>query len=151
MGGFRTFFGGICGIGAGVYALLVGLLSPSVFGITLPSDNYLIGFIFYRWPEAIAYLSTYSTFAFVWIMGLLAWIVGTALLTIGSFVGFWKGGYSPLIGSILFILFDVVVNLLAGVSGLTASALGGFIHFEVIIIFIIGLFGGILQASASKD
>jgi hypothetical protein len=149
MGGFRTVFGGLLGIGAGVLALIMGIISPAALGIS--SGNYFLGFIFIRWGDALAYITTIPTFGFVWIMGLLAWIIGTALLIIGSIVGFSRGGYSPLIGSLLFILFDIIVNLMAGVSSLPVGAIGGFVDWMVIIIFVVGFFGGIFQASASKD
>ncbi|MHA1269806.1 MAG: hypothetical protein ACTSPY_08490 [Candidatus Helarchaeota archaeon] len=148
MGGFRTVFGGFVCIGAGILAIVVGLLSPAA--LSLPSEHFLAGYFFARWSEALTYTSTQPLFGWVWLVGIIIWIISAILLTLGGFIGFWKGGYGPLIGALLFFIFDIVVNLTAASVGITPYALGGIVHSVSILVLISGLFGGILQASASQ-
>ncbi len=149
MGGFRTVFGGFVAIFAGILAVVTGLVSPSFVGV--PSSHYLLGYYFTRWTEVIGYMSTYSLFAYCWLAGIIIWIISSILLTIGAIIGFWKGGYSVLIGAILFLTFDIFVNVMAIYNGLPVYASGGIVHSISVVIFIAGLFGGILQASAARD
>ncbi|MHA1252740.1 MAG: hypothetical protein ACTSRP_22325, partial [Candidatus Helarchaeota archaeon] len=111
MGGFRTVFGGLTALFAGVIAIVVGLVSPSYAGV--PNEHLLLGYIFARWNEATAAMSTNQLFGIMWIVSNIVWIICAILLTIGAIVGFWKGGYSALIGAILFLVFDILLNVIA--------------------------------------
>lgn len=149
MGGFRTVFGGILCIIAGLIALVFGLYSPSALG--LPANNWLSGFLIHRWGDAIAMTSTNPTFGYVWLFGLFIWTLSTILLIIGGFVGFWRGGGAGLAGAILFFLFELIVNITAtSTTSYGTDAIGGLFHLIALAIFLVGLIGGILQASAER-
>jgi hypothetical protein len=148
MGGVRTVFGGILCIIAGLIAFVLGLSTLAM--LSLPADNWLCGFFIHRWNEAIGMTTTNPTFGYVWLFGLFMWSLCTLLLIIGGAVGFRRGGVTGLVGAILFFLFDLIVNLTATNTGLGNDGLAGLFDFIAIVIFLIGLFGGILQASAQR-
>ena len=149
MGGFRTVFGGFFVVGVGIFALIYGIINPALYGS--PFNNFVAGFMLHRWSEAIPELAVNQLFAGIWIFGLIMWIVCTLLMVIGGIVGFSKGGYSGLLGAIIFFLFDIIVSV-ASISLTTYGTSSIFVYFGLpaLIILILGGFGGILQASAKK-
>ena len=149
MGGFRSVFGGILCIIAGLIAFVFGLYTNAA--LSLPTNNWLCGFLIRRWGDAIAMTTTESTFGYVWLFGLFMWTLCTILLIIGGFIGFWRGGATGLVGAILFFIFDLVVNLTAtNTTSLGNNAIAGIFDFIALLVFLIGLLGGILQASAQR-
>jgi len=148
MGGFRTVVGGFSAIFAGILALILGLLSPSVLGVS--SEHYLAGFLYDRWVEISNYIQTVPVFGWVWFIAVIIWDISVMLLIFGGFIGFWRGGYSALIGTLLYVIFDVIVNTVALLNGLGTYAIGNVIHLNALVVLIFGLFGGILQASAKQ-
>ncbi|MDD1776786.1 MAG: hypothetical protein LUQ65_01350 [Candidatus Helarchaeota archaeon] len=149
MGGFRTVFGGFLCIIAGLIAFVFGLYTPSALG--LPTNNWLCGFLIHRWTDAIAMTATDPTFGYLWLLGLIMWTLSTFLLIIGGFVGFWRGGGAGLAGAILFFIFELIVNIAAtNITAYGSDAFAGLFHLIALAIFLIGLIGGILQASAER-
>jgi hypothetical protein len=149
MGGVRTVFGGILCIIAGLIAFVFGLYTPA--SLSLPTNDWLCGFLISRWGYAITLTTTDPTFGYVWLFGLFMWTLCTMLLIIGGFIGFWRGGSAGLVGAILFFLFDLIVNITATSTTVYGNdAIAGLFHLIALAIFLIGLIGGILQASAER-
>ena len=146
MGGFRTVFGGFCCIGAGIIAIIFGLVNPASLGLS--TDNWMMGFFLFRWGEAMTLMETNMTFGVIWMIGLIVYVISSLMLAVGGLIGFWKGGYAPLIGAVLFFSFDLIVNLS---SIALASSNTYFMQLVAIVVLISGSFGGILQASATQD
>jgi len=149
MGGFRTVFGGFLCIAAGLIAFVFGLYTNAA--LSLPTNNWLCGFLIHRWGNAMAMTATDPTFGYVWLLGLFIWSLSTVLLIIGGFIGFWRGGGAGLAGAILFFLFELIVNITAtNTTGYGTDAIAGLFHLIALAIFLVGLIGGILQASAER-
>jgi len=149
LGGFRSVFGGLLCIVAGLIAMVFGLYTNAA--LSLPSNDWLCGFLLHRWGDAIAMTATDPTFGYVWLLGLFIWTLSTILLIIGGFIGFWRGGSAGLVGAILFFLFELIVNLVAtNTTAYGTDAILGLFHLITLAIFLIGLIGGILQSSAER-